>query len=277
MSIYKILEGELMKNAKKAGGLLIIGMLLSMLIACGSTESLDAVNNVSEVSNLEVVATESEVETQIETVLNTEVETERVVMESDVETEKEEAVEAKYTYKDISSIKYAKSTVNVRDIPDSTGNRLGGLSTNDEVQVTGQCNETQWYRIEYMGGVGYVSNSFLVDEKNADSSTQTPVATTSDPVVDSEISSNEVVQTGTSTTDNVTTSTPETNSVSNAETAESVGNPSSVAGTGNVWVSATGSKYHSINNCGKMNPDKAIQMTEKEAQDRGLEACSKCW
>lgn len=44
-----------------------------------------------------------------------------------------------------------------------------------------------------------------------------------------------------------------------------------------VWVSETGSKYHSVNNCGKMNPDKAHQMTETEAIQSGLGKCSKCW
>lgn len=44
-----------------------------------------------------------------------------------------------------------------------------------------------------------------------------------------------------------------------------------------VWLSATGSKYHSINNCGNMNPKKARQVTENEAKSRGMEKCSKCW
>ena len=44
-----------------------------------------------------------------------------------------------------------------------------------------------------------------------------------------------------------------------------------------VWLSATGSKYHSINNCGKMNPDKATQVSESEAINMGLEKCNKCW
>lgn len=41
-----------------------------------------------------------------------------------------------------------------------------------------------------------------------------------------------------------------------------------------VWLSATGSKYHSINNCGKMNPSKARKVSLKEVQ--GVKACSKC-
>lgn len=44
-----------------------------------------------------------------------------------------------------------------------------------------------------------------------------------------------------------------------------------------VWQSATGSKYHSINNCGRMNPSKAQQITKTEAINRGLGQCSKCW
>ena len=44
-----------------------------------------------------------------------------------------------------------------------------------------------------------------------------------------------------------------------------------------VWISATGSKYHSIPDCGNMNPDKATQETESQALSLGYEACKKCW
>ena len=43
-----------------------------------------------------------------------------------------------------------------------------------------------------------------------------------------------------------------------------------------VWISETGSKYHSINDCGRMNPEKAYQMSESEAQ-QSYGRCSKCW
>lgn len=43
------------------------------------------------------------------------------------------------------------------------------------------------------------------------------------------------------------------------------------------WKSATGEKYHSINNCGRMNPNKATQITVEQAESMGLEACLKCW
>lgn len=47
--------------------------------------------------------------------------------------------------------------------------------------------------------------------------------------------------------------------------------------TEQVWVSATGSKYHNKPDCGNMNPDNARQMTRTEAEAMGLEACKKCY
>ena len=44
-----------------------------------------------------------------------------------------------------------------------------------------------------------------------------------------------------------------------------------------VWLSATGEKYHSINNCGRMNPNKARQITLEDAISGGYDKCSKCW
>lgn len=46
---------------------------------------------------------------------------------------------------------------------------------------------------------------------------------------------------------------------------------------GQVWISATGSKYHSKNNCGRMDPNKARQISLSEAKSRGFEPCSKCF
>lgn len=77
----------------------------------------------------------------------------------------DEPVEVTYTYTDMNKTMYAKSSVNVRDLPTSDGNKLGKLSEGAEVKVTGQCNETKWYQIEYDGKVGYVSNSYLTTEK----------------------------------------------------------------------------------------------------------------
>lgn len=76
-----------------------------------------------------------------------------------------EPEQSTYSYTDKSATMYAQSSVNVRDLPDTNGNKVGGLSTNQEVSVTGQCNETGWYRINYNGGTAYVSNSYLGESK----------------------------------------------------------------------------------------------------------------
>lgn len=44
-----------------------------------------------------------------------------------------------------------------------------------------------------------------------------------------------------------------------------------------VWISATGEKFHRINDCGRMNPQKAYQMTVDDAVANGYDACEKCY
>lgn len=85
-----------------------------------------------------------------------------------------------YTFNDMSATKYAKSTVNVRNLPDTDGEKVGSLSMNQEVTVTGQCNETGWYRIEYNGNTAYVSDSYLVDNKIETQAESTAGTTASD-------------------------------------------------------------------------------------------------
>lgn len=71
------------------------------------------------------------------------------------------APETKYTFTDMTAIMYAQNTVNVRNLPSTDGNILGRLSVNDEIIVTGQCNETGWYRFDYNGSVAYISNKYI--------------------------------------------------------------------------------------------------------------------
>lgn len=56
-----------------------------------------------------------------------------------------------------------------------------------------------------------------------------------------------------------------------------VSNASSDSSGGMVWLSATGDKYHSINNCGRMNPNNATQVSQSDAEARGYGRCSKCF
>lgn len=49
-----------------------------------------------------------------------------------------------------------------------------------------------------------------------------------------------------------------------------------IAQTSNVWLSATGQKYHSIPNCGRMDPANARQVSLTDAQRLGIEPCKNC-
>ena len=68
-----------------------------------------------------------------------------------------------YTFKDLNKTMWSTDSVNVRSLPSTDGNKIGSISKDEEVKVTGQCNETKWYRIEYNGKTGYVSNKYLVE------------------------------------------------------------------------------------------------------------------
>ena len=66
-----------------------------------------------------------------------------------------------------------------------------------------------------------------------------------------------------------------TSSSSSSSTSSS--SLSNDSGGGMVWLSATGSKYHSIPDCGNMNPNNARQVSRSSAESQGYDACSKCW
>lgn len=54
------------------------------------------------------------------------------------------------------------STVNVRDLPNSNnGKVIGQFQTGATVHVTGKCNEANWYRVDYNGGIGYCFCDYL--------------------------------------------------------------------------------------------------------------------
>ncbi|EOU1465425.1 hypothetical protein JJB46_07130 [Clostridium perfringens] len=44
-----------------------------------------------------------------------------------------------------------------------------------------------------------------------------------------------------------------------------------------VYITATGKKYHRINNCGKTNPARTSYISLSEAQSMGYSPCSKCY
>lgn len=141
---------------------LVAAMFAVMMI------SLVGCSKASEPKTIETTEVVEEV-TETETVVEETTETEEVVEATETEAPAEEPAaeeqSSPYSYTELSQTMYAQSTVNVRDLPEQTGAKLGSLSTNQEVTVLGQCNETGWYRISYNGGEGFVSNSYLGTEK----------------------------------------------------------------------------------------------------------------
>lgn len=73
-----------------------------------------------------------------------------------------------------------------------------------------------------------------------------------------------------------TPSTPTENNDTNNSNPEPPSIPANPISS-HVYISPTGSKYHSISNCGRMNPSKATRMTEQEAINQGYSKCSKCF
>lgn len=81
------------------------------------------------------------------------------------DTRRAEGSKLEYTYTDLDQTMWTSSIVNVRDLPSESGGKLGALEKAQETHVTGQCLQTEWYRIEYEGASAYVSNSYLQDSK----------------------------------------------------------------------------------------------------------------
>lgn len=75
------------------------------------------------------------------------------------------AAEAGYTCTEMTQTMYAKSAVNVRDLPSTDGKKIGSLKANQEITVTGKCDQTGWYRFDWNNTTGYVSDKYIVSEK----------------------------------------------------------------------------------------------------------------
>ena len=156
--------------------ILLAGLSVSMLTGCGQTETASTADTQTtettaqpeEPEQAEEVVTET-TEIEVASVEEPESTTEPSTEEPEANTEPstEEVTEEpkpEYTYTDMSATMYATQTVNVRNLPNTDGEKVGSLSTNQEVAITGQAS-TGWYRIQYNGSEAYVSNKYLSDEK----------------------------------------------------------------------------------------------------------------
>lgn len=130
---------------------LLIALGIVFLGGCGASQnaslSTNETENVAEVTETEESENEQE-------------EQEKIKMDTE-ETEDTET----YSYTDLTTTLYASTNVNVRNLPSAEGEVIGGLKFNQEVSVTGKCNETGWYRIEYNGDTGFVSDLYMLEDK----------------------------------------------------------------------------------------------------------------
>ncbi len=70
------------------------------------------------------------------------------------------------------------TTVNlrIRTLPNQDGETIAVIKKGQKVTVNGRCNETGWYRVDYQGQTGYMSDDYLVDKAPA-TPTPTPSPT----------------------------------------------------------------------------------------------------
>lgn len=158
------------KLAAKAVAAILCAAL--MLTACGSKETTSnetASTETTSVESTEMTTTEATVAEPVteSTVEPTEAPTETAPAESPAPAVEPTAVSTGYTYSELNQTMYAKSAVNVRDLPNTDGKKIGSLKTSQEITVTGKCDQTGWYRFELNNTTGYVSDKYIVSEKPA--------------------------------------------------------------------------------------------------------------
>ena len=152
-----------------------------MLTACGSKETTSnetAVTETTSVESTEITTTEAAVAEPTVEPAETPTESEAAPTETPAESPapaveptaapvEPTAVNTGYTYSELSQTMYAKSAVNVRDLPSTDGKKIGSLKASQEITVTGKCDQTGWYRFDWNNTTGYVSDKYIVSEKPA--------------------------------------------------------------------------------------------------------------
>ena len=166
------------KFAAKAVAAILCAAL--MLTACGSKETTNTeTTSVTTTETTSVESTETTVAEPTAEPAETPTESETAPTETapaespapavepttaPVETT---AVSTGYTYSELSQTMYAKSAVNVRDLPSTDGKKIGSLKASQEITITGKCDQTGWYRFDWNNTTGYVSDKYIVSEKPA--------------------------------------------------------------------------------------------------------------
>ena len=162
------------KLAAKAVAAILCAAL--MLTACGSKETANTettsvtATEATSVESTEMTTTEAAVAEPAVEPAETPTESEAAPAETAPAESPAPAVEPTtvstgYTYSELNQTMYAKSAVNVRDLPSTDGKKIGSLKASQEITVTGKCDQTGWYRFDLNGTTGYVSDKYIVSEK----------------------------------------------------------------------------------------------------------------
>ena len=150
---------------KKRIWVLILMILVSFVgfVACSVAKEPQKNEEETEVTHVNSeLATENILESTEKIELdNHDMATESISKEENIEQEKPKK---QYTYTQISKQMYAIENVNVRNLPESIGEKIGTLSKGQVIQVNAKCNETEWYQIDYNGIVAFVSNKYLSEK-----------------------------------------------------------------------------------------------------------------
>lgn len=106
----------------------------------------------------------------MDSIEETEVEEQSVDTQEKPETTNTEDVNIiiEYHYNDMELEMFAASNASVKNLPAKEGEKIGKLEAGESVKVTGQCTETEYYRIVFNESEGYVSKSSLVNNKKED-------------------------------------------------------------------------------------------------------------
>ena len=170
------------KLAAKAVAAILCAAL--MLTACGSKETANTettsvtATEATSVESTEMTSTETAVAEPTAEPTETPTESEAAPTETPAESPapaveptaasvEPTAVSIGYTYSELNQTMYAKSAVNVRDLPSTDGKKIGSLKASQEITVTGKCDQTGWYRFDWNNTTGYVSDKYIVSEKPA--------------------------------------------------------------------------------------------------------------
>ena len=177
------------KLAAKAVAAILCAAL--MLTACGSKETTSnetastettsaTATEATSVESTEMTTTEAAVE-PTEAPTETPAESPAPAVESTAAPVESTAVSTGYTYSELSQTMYAKSAVNVRNLPSTDGKKIGSLKASQEITVTGKCDQTGWYRFDGNNTTGYVSDKYIVSEKPAGNNTAATQQNTATP------------------------------------------------------------------------------------------------